>query len=43
VSSSPTLLLNEGRQRLVGNVGYRILEANVRELFERPGVQQSWC
>ncbi len=43
VRSSPTLLLNEGRQRLVGNVGYRILEANVRELFERPGVQHSWC
>jgi len=43
VTSSPTLLLNEGRQRLVGNVGYRILEANVRELLERPGVQHSWC
>jgi predicted DsbA family dithiol-disulfide isomerase len=42
-TSSPTLLLNEGRQRLVGNVGYRILEANVRELLERPGIQHSWC
>jgi predicted DsbA family dithiol-disulfide isomerase len=43
VSSSPTLLLNEGRQRLIGNVGYRILEANVRELLERPGIKHSWC
>ncbi len=43
VRSSPTLLLNEGRQRLVGNVGYRILEANVREMLEGAGVRHSWC
>lgn len=41
--SSPTLVFNEGRQRLTGNVGYRILEANVRELLERPEGQSSWC
>lgn len=43
VRTSPTLLFNEERQRLTGNVGYRILEANVRELLERPEGQASWC
>lgn len=43
VRSSPTLSFNEDRQRLTGNVGYRILEANVRELLERPEEQQTWC
>lgn len=43
VRSSPTLIFNEDRQRLTGNVGYRIIEANVRELLERPQTQHSWC
>jgi len=43
VRASPTLIFNEGRQRLTGNVGYRIIEANVRELLERPAGQHSWC
>ncbi len=43
VRSSPTLIFNEDRQRLTGNVGYRIIEANVRELLERPAAQHSWC
>jgi predicted DsbA family dithiol-disulfide isomerase len=43
VRASPTLLFNEGRQRLTGNVGYRILEANVRELLDAPASQHSWC
>lgn len=43
VRSSPTMLFNEGRQRLTGNVGYRIIEANVRELLDRPAVGHSWC
>mgnify|MGYP002776987419 CR=1 FL=1 len=43
VRSSPTLIFNEGRQRLTGNVGYRIIEANIRELLERPAVGHSWC
>jgi predicted DsbA family dithiol-disulfide isomerase len=43
VSASPTLLFNEGRQRLTGNVGYRIIEANIRELLEAPPGQLSWC
>jgi predicted DsbA family dithiol-disulfide isomerase len=40
---SPTLVFNQGRQRLQGNVGYRIIEANVRELLERPVMTHSWC
>ena len=43
IQASPTLLLNEGRQRLGGNVGYRIIEANVRELLEGAPGQASWC
>lgn len=43
IRTSPTLLFNEERQRLTGNVGYRIIEANVRELIERPEGQASWC
>jgi predicted DsbA family dithiol-disulfide isomerase len=44
IEGSPTYLLNEGRQRLFGNVGYRIIEANVRELLRHPDEgKQSWC
>ena len=43
IKASPTLLLNEGRQMLAGNVGYRVIEANIRELLETPGDRQSWC
>jgi predicted DsbA family dithiol-disulfide isomerase len=43
IQASPTLLFNEGRQRLTGNVGYRIIEANVRELLEGVSGQLSWC
>ena len=43
IQSSPTLLFNEGRQRLTGNVGYKIIEANIRELLEHNIEGQSWC
>ena len=44
VSVSPTLVLNEGRQRLAGNVGYRVIAANVHELLRSPtGDDASWC
>jgi predicted DsbA family dithiol-disulfide isomerase len=33
VQGSPTYILNEGRQRLFGNIGYSILAANVSELI----------
>ena len=43
VEGSPTYIINEGRQKLYGNVGYKILEANIRELLERPEGLASWC
>jgi len=44
VEGSPTFIMNDGRQKLFGNVGYRLLEANVQELL-RPstGDEASWC
>ena len=44
VSGSPTLMMNEGRQKLYGNVGYRLIEANVEELLRNPAEDEaSWC
>lgn len=44
VTGSPTFIMNEGRQRLFGNVGYRLLEANVHELLRNPARDEaSWC
>ncbi len=43
VTVSPTMIFNEGRQRLIGNVGYRVIEANIRELLNNPEDEQSWC
>jgi predicted DsbA family dithiol-disulfide isomerase len=43
VTVSPTLIFNEGRQRLNGNVGYRIMEASIRELLRIPVGEESWC
>jgi len=43
VEGSPTFLLHEGRQKLFGNVGYRVIEANIHELLADPGERASWC
>ena len=43
VSGSPSLVLNEGRQIIYGNVGYRVIEANIQELLNQPENQASWC
>ncbi|MBT5230408.1 MAG: disulfide bond formation protein DsbA [Methylococcales bacterium] len=44
ITISPTYLLNESRQKLVGNVGYRIIEANLQGLLIEPGeLGASWC
>lgn len=44
VRGSPTFVLNDGRQKLYGNVGYRVIEANVQELLRAPPQDQaSWC
>ena len=44
IEGSPSFLLNEGRQKLYGNVGFRVIEANILELLRVPdGDQASWC
>lgn len=44
IEGSPTLVFNGGRQKLYGNVGYRVLEANVEELLHKPDPNwASWC
>ena len=43
VTVSPTMIFNEGRQRLNGNVGYRVMEANIRELIYSVPGEESWC
>ena len=44
IEGSPSFVLNEGRQKLYGNVGYRVLDANIRELLREPQAgEASWC
>ena len=44
VQGSPTIILNEGRQKLYGNVGYDVIEANILELLRSPVAgAASWC
>jgi hypothetical protein len=44
IEGSPSFVLNEGRQKLFGNVGFGILDANIQELLCSPQTgQASWC
>ena len=44
IPGSPTLVMNSGRQRLYGNLGYRVIKANVEELLRDPrSGEASWC
>ena len=43
VEGSPSYVMNDGRQKLYGNIGYRVIEANVTELLEHDENQLSWC
>ena len=44
IEGSPSFVLNEGRQKLYGNVGFRLIDANIQELFRVPGTDEaSWC
>jgi hypothetical protein len=37
-------VLNGGRQKLYGDVGYKIIEANIQELIRDPHPDHaSWC
>jgi predicted DsbA family dithiol-disulfide isomerase len=44
IEGSPSFVLNEGRQRLYGNIGFRLIEANIQELLRAPRTEEaSWC
>ncbi len=44
IEGSPSLVLNEGRQKFYGNVGFRVIDANIQELLREPRVDDaSWC
>ncbi len=43
LKGSPSFIMNQGRQVLFGNVGYRILSANVAELLTDHEHGASWC
>jgi len=44
IVGSPELVFNEGRQKLYGNLGYRIIEANIHELLRHPAANDApWC
>ena len=44
IEGSPSLVLNEGRQKLYGDVGFRLIQANIQELIQEPRAgDASWC
>ena len=44
IEGSPSFVMNAGRQKLYGNVGFHLIEANIRELMRTPGEDDaSWC
>ncbi len=43
IKGSPSYQMDNGRQTLYGNVGYRILNANIEELLKNPADEASWC
>jgi len=43
IGGSPSLLFNEERQMIFGNVWYRVIEANKEELLANHEDQVSWC
>ncbi|MCG8669951.1 MAG: DsbA family protein [Pseudomonadales bacterium] len=43
IKGSPSYVMDGGRQTLYGNVGYRVLHANIEELLKNPVNEASWC
>ena len=43
IKGSPSYVIDGGRQVLYGNVGYRVLHANIEELAKNPPEEASWC
>jgi len=43
IVGSPSWVMDGGRQKLYGNVGYRVLNANVEGLLTKRADDASWC
>ena len=43
IKGSPSYVIDDGRQILYGNIGYRVLFANINELLKHPDDEASWC
>ncbi|MEZ0149254.1 MAG: DsbA family protein [Candidatus Reddybacter sp.] len=43
IKGSPSYVIDGGRQILYGNVGYRVLRANIEELAKNSPEEASWC
>ncbi|PKG86457.1 disulfide bond formation protein DsbA [Colwellia sp. 75C3] len=43
LKGSPSYIIDNGRQVLYGNVGYRVLLANIEEHIRQPTEEASWC
>ena len=43
IKGSPSYVMDGGRQILYGNVGYRVLQANIEQLLSSPRDEASWC
>ncbi len=43
LKGSPSYIIDNGRQVLYGNVGYRVLLANIEEHLRKPEEEASWC
>lgn len=43
LKGSPTYIIDGGRQMLYGNVGYRILSANIEQKLKQPATEEAWC
>ncbi len=42
IEGSPTFVLNEGRQKLYGNIGYHVIEANIQALLDQSENTPLW-
>ena len=43
IEGSPSYVMDGGRQVLYGNVGYRVILTNIKELLTHPENEASWC
>jgi len=43
IKGSPSYVIDGGRQTLYGNVGYRVILANIEELLKKQSDEASWC